>query len=150
MLTGMSQRPAATIADALGTLLQRRFRAGLYSTLTDGVDAAIDATSYPVISGVARLGAVTAAALGPEIGLDRSIVSRRAARLVEAGLLQTSVDPNDARATLLSLTTVGQRVVAALRDRLVVALEAHLEGWTAAEKREFATLLARFVAPGSL
>src|SRR5882757_6412611 len=73
---------AGEIAEALGVLLQRRFRSGLYATLTDGVHETVDAASYPVISGVARLGPISAAALGQQIGLDRSIVSRRCARLV--------------------------------------------------------------------
>jgi len=141
---------ADAIAQALGVLLQRRFRSGLYASLTDGVHDAVDAAAYPVLSGVARLGPVSAAALGTQIGLDRSVVSRRAAALVTAGLLTTTADPDDARATLLSLTSEGRRVVKALRMRLVAAIDAHLADWPEGQRRDFARLFAKFVEPGTL
>jgi len=148
MLSGVTD--AGGIAEALGVLLQRRFRSGLYASLTDGVHDAVDAATYPVISGVARLGPISAAGLGQQIGLDRSIVSRRCAGLVEAGLLTAAPDPDDARATLLALTAQGKRVVTTLRRRLTAAIDRHLVDWTPAERRQFAALLAKFVAPGAL
>jgi len=141
---------AGQIAESLGVLLQRRFRSGLYATLTEGVHEALDAAAYPVLSGVARLGPVSAASLGIQIGLDRSVVSRRAAALVTAGLLTTATDPADARATLICLTSDGQKVVRTLRSRLVAAIDAHLTDWSPRQRREFAALLARFVEPGEL
>ena len=111
---------------------------------------ALDVAAYPVISGVERAGPISAAALSQQIGLDRSIVSRRAAALVAAGLLVTAPDPGDRRATLLSLTAAGRRVMAILRRRLVAALDSHLADWTARQRRDFAGLLAQFVEPGTL
>ena len=138
------------IADALGVLLQRRFRSDLYLRLTDGVHDAVDAASYPVISGVDRTGPISAAALGEAIGLDRSVVSRRAAQLIDAGLLSAGADAADARATLLSLTDAGRRVVKVLRRRLADAVDDHLAGWDVEDRQRFAALLSRFVEPGSL
>jgi DNA-binding MarR family transcriptional regulator len=141
---------AVDIADALGMLLQRRFRSGLYANLTEGVHDAVGSATYPVISGIARLGPVSAAALGQQIGLDRSIVSRRCAHLTDAGLLEATPDPDDARATLLSLTPAGKRVVTTLRRRLATAIDKNLADWPANERRHFAASLTKFVATGSL
>jgi DNA-binding MarR family transcriptional regulator len=147
---GVTTRDATRIADALGVVLQRRFRVDAYQRLTSGVADGLDGATYPVLSGVARTGPVSAARLGQEIGLDRSIVSRRAARLVSAGLLMTDIAPTDARAVLLSLTPDGERVVRVLRARLADAIDEHLADWSPPDRAQFAALLARFAESGSL
>ena len=146
----MARQQAAQIAAALGVLLQRRFRSSVYANLTTNVHRAVDPAAYPVLSGVARLGPISAATLGHEIGLDRSIVSRRAAALIGAGLLQAESDPADARATLLSLTDAGRTVVATLRRRLADVMDDHLRDWSDQDVAHFAALLSRFVEAGPL
>jgi DNA-binding MarR family transcriptional regulator len=134
---------AESIAASLGQLLQRRFRATVYADLVEGIDA-VDAAAYPVISGVARLAPVRVAVLGEEVGLDRSIVSRRAARLIEAGLLRSDPDPRDPRAALLSLTAEGERAVGLMRQRLTAILGRQLDDWPPGDRQRFAELFARF------
>ena len=142
----MTTDPSAQVADALGVILQRRFRAGLYDALVLGVHEALDAAAYPVISGLARTGPMTATALGEEIGLDRSVVSRRAARLLDAGLLGSSPDPRDARACLLCLTPAGLDAVSTQPERVVAAVAGRLGSWPAAEQTELAELMTRFAS----
>ncbi|MCC2277676.1 MarR family transcriptional regulator [Streptomyces sp. ET3-23] len=136
------------IADALGTLLKRGTRAHLYGRLTKGLGEAVDETTYPVLSGLARTGSCSAADLAGEIGLDRSGVTRRATRLEEAGLLRREPHPDDRRATLLALTETGQRVVQTTRQRLATLIEASLTSWPPEEAQSFARQLHRFVATG--
>ncbi|MEU6775099.1 MarR family transcriptional regulator [Streptomyces sp. NPDC046759] len=136
------------IADALGALLRRSTRARLYARLTDGLGEAVDETTYPVLSGLARTGPCSAADLAGEIGLDRSGVTRRATRLEEAGLLRREPDPDDRRATLLALTETGQQAVKATRQRLATLIEASLASWPPEEAQSFARQLHRFVATG--
>ncbi|MFE4017354.1 MarR family winged helix-turn-helix transcriptional regulator [Streptomyces sp. NPDC059101] len=136
------------IADALGTLLKRDTRAQLYQRLTDNVGEAVDETTYPVLSGLARTGPRSAADLAGEIGLDRSGVTRRATRLEEAGLLRREPDPHDRRATLLALTETGQRAVETTRQRLAAHIEASLASWSPDEVQTFARQLHRFVTTG--
>lgn len=136
------------IADALGTLLKRDTRAQLYARLTEGLGAAVDATTYPVLSGLDRTGPRSAADLAGEIGLDRSGVTRRATRLEEAGLLRREPDPHDRRATLLALTDDGRRVVDTTRRRLASHIEESLASWPPEEARSFARQLHRFVTAG--
>ncbi|MFG3117939.1 MarR family winged helix-turn-helix transcriptional regulator [Streptomyces sp. NPDC048197] len=133
------------IAEALGTLLKRGTRAHLYARLTDGLGEAVDETTYPVLSGLARTGPRNAANLAGEIGLDRSVVTRRATRLEEAGLLCREPDPDDRRATLLALTETGHQAVQTTRQRLATLIEASLASWPPKEAQSFARQLHRFV-----
>jgi DNA-binding MarR family transcriptional regulator len=132
-------------AGALGRLLLRRTRAHLYDDLVAAAGVGVDATTYPVLSGVDRLGPVSAADLAAEIALDRSVASRHASRLVAAGLLRRAADPHDGRATLLHLTPKGRRAIAAMRRQLVARLDETFSTWPPADAERFIAGLERFV-----
>jgi DNA-binding MarR family transcriptional regulator len=140
----MNKPVGPQIAEALGVILQRGFRAGFYGPVTDELGGVVDRATYPVLSAVDRIGPSSAAVLGVEIGLDRSVVSRRASRLVGAGLLTGIEDPADARATLLTLTAAGHKIVAQRRNRLAALMAARVADWDANDRSTFAELLARF------
>ncbi|MET9361624.1 MarR family transcriptional regulator [Streptomyces sp. NPDC006632] len=136
------------IAEALGVLLKRSTRIELHRTLTAGMGEAVDELTYPILSGLERTGPRSAADLAPDVGLDRSGVTRRATRLETAGLVRREPDPADRRATLLALTDEGEHTVAALRRRLSAHIEAGLASWPPGEAAAFARSLQRFVAEG--
>ncbi|MFJ5228528.1 MarR family winged helix-turn-helix transcriptional regulator [Kitasatospora sp. NPDC088391] len=136
------------IADALGVLLRRTTRARLHGRLTEGMGPALDELTYPVLSALARTGPRSAADLGPEVGLDRSGVTRRASRLEEAGLVRREPDPADRRAQLLVLTGPGERAVAELRRRLAGLIDDSLADWPPGEAAAFARGLRRFTTEG--
>lgn len=136
------------IADALGLLLRRSTRARLYTRLTQGLGEAVDDLTYPLLSGLARTGPCSAAELGRDIGLDRTIVTRRADRLEQAGLLQRQPSPADGRATLLALTGDGHAVITATRQRLAASIQDSLATWPPGDAQAFAHLLRRFVDHG--
>jgi DNA-binding MarR family transcriptional regulator len=138
----------AEIAEALGLLLRRSTRSGLYRQLTEGVGEGVDELTYPVLSGLARTGPRSAAALAEDVGLDRSGVSRYATRLEAAGLVCREPDPADGRATLLVLTERGSAVVRVLRARLADAIAASLSGWPRGEVTAFAHSLRKFADEG--
>ncbi len=138
-------RPEESIAASLGVLIQRSFRTRITEEIVAGLPEPISAATYPVISGVARLGPVRVAKLGEQIGLERSVIARRAALLIDAGLLNSTQDPSNPRATLLSLTTKGQGAVVVMRQRLTDGISKQLQAWPPAERVKFAELLARFV-----
>lgn len=133
---------AARVAAAIGALTQRATRAGLYSRLTSGV-AGVDATTYPVLSGLDRVGPATATKLAEVIGMDRTVTTRYATRLQEAGLIDRRPDPADARATRLVLTVEGERAVAALRGALESVLAEEMATWLPGEAAAFAVRLER-------
>lgn len=136
---------AEQIAAALGVLLLRVNRAHLYDQVTIGV-AGVDATTYPVLSGLARSGPVTATRLAELIGLDRTVTTRYATRLEEAGLLVRTPHGSDGRATQLALTAAGRRAVKSLRAALRAAIAQALADWTPAEAQACAVSLQRLTA----
>lgn len=136
------------IADALGLLIQRGTRAGLYSALVADVAEGLDENAYPVLSGLARTGPRNAADLAAVVGLDRSGVSRHASRLEAAGLVRREPDPEDRRSVLLVLTDQGVAAIDEMRRRLVEQITASLEGWPPGEAEAFARGLRRFVDEG--
>ncbi|WP_297612319.1 MarR family winged helix-turn-helix transcriptional regulator [Nocardia sp.] len=144
----MENHAGREIADALGVLLKRSTRIELHRTLTEGMGEAVDELTYPILSGLARTGPCSAADLAPDVGLDRSGVTRRATRLEAAGLVRREPDPSDRRATLLALTGEGERTVETLRERLADHITVSLASWPADEATAFASHLRRFVSDG--
>jgi DNA-binding MarR family transcriptional regulator len=141
----MSRRTAAAvIAAAFGPLLLRQTRAQLYGRMTQGV-AGVDEATYPVLSGLARSGSTTASRLAEQIGLDRTVTTRHATRLEQAGLIARTSDPADARATVLTLTLQGRRAVTTMRTRLQQNIDEALSDWSPEEAERFARDLRRLV-----
>lgn len=134
--------PAERIAVTFGALLLRGNRAHLYDRLTAGV-AGVDGTTYPVLSGLARTGPTTASRLADLIGLDRTVTTRYATRLEEAGLVARAADADDRRATRLSLTDEGRHAVVALRAGLEAIFAKALETSEPEEVEVFARVLER-------
>jgi DNA-binding MarR family transcriptional regulator len=140
--------PGGEVAEILGQLLRRGTRVRLYARLTAGLNPALDEATYPVISGLARSGPQSAAQLAADIGIDRSVVSRHATRLAQAGLIARLPDPSDRRAALLSLTGAGHRAVQDMRQRLAGAFDDYLASWPPGEAARFAVSLRRFTEDG--
>ncbi|WP_224387642.1 MarR family winged helix-turn-helix transcriptional regulator [Pseudonocardia sp. ICBG1293] len=138
--------PEHRCADALGLLLLRDTRTGLHASLTGGIDG-LDATTYPVLSGLARLGdGVTTTELASAVGLDRSVTSRHVGALVGHGLLRRRPHGDDARAVAVELTAAGRAAVERTRSRLDARLADLLAGLDPAEADRFATVLEGVVA----
>ncbi|GGP85270.1 MarR family transcriptional regulator [Streptomyces melanogenes] len=146
--SGVDNEVGQEIADALGILLRRTTRAQLHQQLTAGMGEGVDEVTYPVLSALARTGPRSAADLAPDVGIDRSGVTRRATRLEAAGLIRREADPHDRRAHLLVLTERGQLAVTELRTRLAAHITASLSSWPPGEAEAFARRLRRFTAEG--
>ncbi|MFE2283289.1 MarR family winged helix-turn-helix transcriptional regulator [Streptomyces sp. NPDC059443] len=144
----MDNEAGHEIADALGMLLKRSTRTQLHQRITEGMGEGVDELTYPVLSSLARTGPRSAADLAPEVGVDRSGVTRRASRLEAAGLIRREPDPADGRAYLLVLTGQGRAAVEELRARLAAHITASLSSWPPGEAERFARDLHRFVTEG--
>lgn len=145
---GVEKEVGHEIADALGILLRRTTRTKLHRKLTEGMGEAVDELTYPVLSALDRTGPCSAADLAPDVGLDRSGVTRRASRLEDAGLIRREPDPVDRRAHLLVLTEQGRLTVAELRARLAAHIMASLSSWPPGETQAFARHLRCFTLDG--
>jgi DNA-binding MarR family transcriptional regulator len=139
----MAPSPGHRVAAQLGRLLVRSTRIHLYQRLTAKV-AGVDVSTYPVLSGLARLGPTTATRLASEIGIDRSATTRYVSKLEDAGLVIRQRDPDDGRAAQLVLTSAGTSAVDTMRNELGAAVSEVLAGWTPSEAQAFASALERF------
>ena len=85
------------------------------------MEATVAATDYPpsavhTILEIGLRGPMTAMQLAEFLQLEKSSVSRMVRKLIEAGELRETIDPEDARSKPLSLTARGRRTLASLHD----------------------------------
>jgi DNA-binding MarR family transcriptional regulator len=103
----------------------------------------VDPSGYPVLFQLVESPKRTTE-LAACLYADTSTVSRQVTTLVDAGLVERTVDPNDRRATTLQLTAAGRDVFTAMkadRDRI---LRSVLSDWTESDIADFVRLLTRF------
>ena len=90
-------------------------------------DPALSPSLVAALSTIERLGPLTPSALADAERVQRPTVTRIAARLAEAGLIERSADQRDARVARLAVTAEGRRVLKALRTRKTAYLARRLE-----------------------
>lgn len=86
--------------------VSRRF-AALYEA-----EAGVSNPEWRVLAHLSQAGSVSVRDIYARVDMDKSKVSRAAARLEEAGLVEKSDDREDRRLVALSLTPAGQRLMA--------------------------------------
>ena len=84
-------------------------------------------------------------ALAHQVGVDVSVASRQLAVLERLGYVERRPDPQDGRASLLSLTTAGAQALAAARDLRAEWSLTALAGWDESDARALSDLLDRLV-----
>jgi hypothetical protein len=98
--------------------------------LEDGVDV----TAYPVLFVVAGAGTV-------RLHNDVSTVSRQVSALVAVELLEKSPDPNDGRASVVTLTERGREALGRIQDSRAEWFQGLLADWDSPETAAFVTRL---------
>jgi len=81
-----------------------------------------------------RHGPLTYNDLTARLRLERTSVSRLAARLVEAELIRRDIDENDKRKAWLSLTAAGEEVLQRIEDVYLEYYEVAISDWTPEER----------------
>lgn len=101
---------------------------------------------YRLLSVLDRLGdGASVSELAEAIHVDQPRASRVVADCVERGLVSRSTDATDARRSVIALTDAGRAVLDERRRERRATVEQALQGFSAAERAQFAELLARFV-----
>ena len=131
---GVTERPADDLVAALSALVTHlKRRSG---------DPETSARAF-LLGHVDRLAPVRATDVADSTALDLSTVSRHLRALEDAGLLTRSPDPDDRRASLLSLTDEGRVALDhAVRTRTAL-LESATAAWPAEDVAALTSLLAR-------
>ena len=87
----------------------------------------------PSLALIDRLGAPRVSALAEAARVDVSVVSRQVQSLEHHGLVVRAADPHDGRASLVSLSETGRRVLEEGRARTEALVEERLSGWSTAD-----------------
>lgn len=103
----------------------------------------VDPSAYPVLFQLVEAPRRTTE-LASCLHADISTVSRQVTALVDAGLVERTVDEEDRRATILRLTDAGQAVFTTMRRDRERMLALVLADWPARDVAALATLLGRF------
>lgn len=110
------------------------------------VHPSLQPVGYKLLATLVRHGSCTAGALGEELATDKSVISRQVKLLEELGLVQSTPDPADGRARILTPTPKAVQCIAEVRDENQAQLRARLGGWSDDELSQFAVLLGRLSA----
>jgi DNA-binding MarR family transcriptional regulator len=100
--------------------------------------------SLPMLLRIAEGRPVRASVLVDEFKMDKSAVSRHVQHLEELGLVERTPDPEDGRATLLSVTAEAARRLSEIDSARRVRLADRLADWTVDDLARLAGDLARY------
>ena len=99
----------------------------------------------PSLALVDRLGAARVSALAEAARVDVSVVSRQVQALESDGLVVRAADPNDRRASLVSLSEAGRQVLDEGRTRMEDLVEERLARWSTSDLADAARTLSSLV-----
>jgi DNA-binding MarR family transcriptional regulator len=130
------------IETEVGVLIRRVRR--VIRERSEAVHPDLQPASYLILGYIQDHGPVRASAMGAVFGIDKGALSRHAQHLIDLGLVDRAPDPEDGRATLLTVSDDGQRRIDAVAAMRRKALDERLNDWTAGELADFAGMLRRY------
>ncbi len=128
----------------LGILVRRVRR--VIGERARAVHPELQPASYLLLSSLGQSGPVRASTLVEQFDVDKGAISRQLQHLGELGLLDKKPDPDDARASLISLSEEAVARMAAVAEHRHKLLDERLGDWSAAELERFVGELTRYNA----
>lgn len=135
-LTKLDLETASRLRAVIGKL-SRRLR-----PTPAALAAGLTPTRTSVLQTVVREGPIGLSHLAESEGINPTQLSRTIAHLVETGLVERSTDRGDRRAAWVKPTPAGKRLAERIRRERTDALNAALEGLSAAERERIVGALA--------
>jgi DNA-binding MarR family transcriptional regulator len=106
---------------------------------------ALDRAAYVILRRLQQDGPQNVSVLASALNLDGSTVTRQVTALQKDGLIERHRDPRDGRGTVIEATALGLRQVEAVREARRALYGTVLRDYSAAERRELAVTLERFI-----
>ena len=131
-----------TLEHEIGLLL-RRIRRGIAERALQ-VHPELNPTSYTLLATLSDFGPRRAADLAELFAMDKGTVSRVVRQLLELGLIERSPDPEDGRASILSVTAEAERRLAHMYELRREMLAQRLADWGPDDIEHLASELGRF------
>ncbi|MGW1057566.1 MarR family winged helix-turn-helix transcriptional regulator [Micromonospora sp. NBC_01412] len=104
----------------------------------------LDPNAYGLLLWLRRCDSIRLTDLAARLGVGKGTLSRQINSLEALGLVRRESDPDDRRASPLSLTAEGQRRFDAARSSRLAEFRRILERWERQDVEDFAQLLRRF------
>lgn len=142
--TGAGLEPFEGLERELRLIIRRAQSSG--ASIARRVHPELDASAYPLLAHIAERPGVRGSDLATFFGVGRATVSRQLSRLVELGLVERTVDPDDSRGQHITLTPDGSARFERARTSRVAMLEGALATWDTEEVARLAQLLNRYSA----
>ncbi|MEQ6900649.1 MarR family transcriptional regulator [Nocardioides sp. YIM 152588] len=128
----------------VGVLLRRARR--VIAERSREIHPDLPGPAFLMLGYVREHGPVRASAVGCAFHLDKATISRQVQQLVELGLVDRRPDPDDGRATLLTITAEADRRLRAVNDDRRKRLDERLDEWSDADLADFVDRLGRYNA----
>ena len=125
------------------SLLLRRVRRGIAGRASQ-MHPDLHSTSYSLLLTLVDHGPRRAADLAEMFALDKGAVSRAVKQLLELGFVERTPDPDDGRASILTVTPRAEEKLGTVVARRRQELGARLSDWEPGTIGELADRLARF------
>lgn len=139
------ERHLAAVGEQLGALVTAA--RALMASAAAQFSPDLQPAAFHVVSWLKAFGPANAGTVAEGVAMDKSAVSRLIRDLKEVGLLQAAPDPDDRRATVLSITPLGEARLSEVFEQKGLAFRKRTEGWNAEDLATFAELLRRFNTP---
>lgn len=110
------------------------------------VHESLQPASYLMLGYVAEHGPVRASVMVDVFEIDKGAVSRQVQHLIDLGLIERTPDPEDGRATLLSITDEAVRRLEDVSEHRRKWLDEQLGDWSDQRLADFAHELGRYNA----
>lgn len=131
-----------TLERELSTLIRRLKR--VVGERAREVHPELQPAAYWILTHLGQHGSLRAAAIADHLELDKGAVSRHLQHLLDLDLLVRTPDPDDGRATLLSLSDDGARRLTDVDEHRRAWFDEVLGSWSDAELTGFAAELSRY------
>ena len=141
---GDRQAAVRRIEEEVGVLIRRVRR--VIAERAVAVHEDLHPSTFLLLSHLAEHGPLRASAIVGHFAMDKASVSRQVQTLLDLGLVDRSPDPDDGRATLLSVSEDGMRRLRDVSSHHRKLLDERLGDWDDQELADFAAVLARYNA----
>ncbi len=138
-------------ADLLGGLEQevgvmiRRIRR-VIGERARSVHPDLQSSSYLMLTWLNQHGAQRASAMAEAFGIDKGAISRQVQHLLDLGLVDRTPDPDDGRATLVSVSAEAATRINQVNDDRRRWLDDRLVDWPDSDLSEFVRMLSSYNA----
>ena len=139
----MPDPSVAELSDLLTSIARQTHSQRLYGEMAARAGITIRPYLFTVLARIRMLQPVRITDVAEEMDNERSTVSRQVAELTALGCVERHADPNDGRVVVLTLTDLGEDIIARVFDAWYEVLDELLGEWSARDRKQVIALLRR-------